>query len=77
LEFFISSFFVHGDNAFPESVGNAIDGDLLTLTTMGNTIGSSERLRITIGIIPEPSTYVLFGVSAIVMFVFIRKRKKS
>jgi hypothetical protein len=68
---FVSSFVALGDNAFPGTVGNAIDGDLQTHTTLGNTIGQSERLRLTLGFlpssgpppsnIPEPSTWLLFA----------------
>src|SRR5512136_2066101 len=41
----VASFVALGNNAIPSSVGLAIDGDLQTNTTMGNTIGQSERLR--------------------------------
>lgn len=59
---FVAGFVAHGDNAFPEFVGNSIDGDLLTHTTMGNTFGTEERLRVTLGfasssgppVVPEP-----------------------
>ena len=46
---YVASYFAAGDNAIPSSVGNSIDGDLLTHTTMGNTIGQNERLRVTLG----------------------------
>lgn len=46
---FVASFLALGDNADPASVGNAIDGDLQTHTTMGNTIGQTQRLRVTLG----------------------------
>ena len=45
----VASFVTLGDNAVPSSVPCAIDGDLQTNTTMGNTSGQSERLRITLG----------------------------
>ncbi len=45
----VASFSALGDNAFPSSVGLAIDSDLQTHTTMGNTVGQSERLRVTLG----------------------------
>ena len=45
----VSSYLALGDNAYPESVDAAIDGDLSTYTTLGNTSGEEERLRITIG----------------------------
>ena len=51
LEFgnYVASFVALGDNAVPENVENAIDGDLQTHTTMGNTVGQMERLRVTLG----------------------------
>ena len=68
---FVASFVALGDNAIPDSVGNSIDGDLQTHTTMGNTINQRDRLRITLGFLsssgplpvaaPEPGTLVLLG----------------
>jgi hypothetical protein len=68
---FVASFLALGDNSFPANVGRAIDGDLLTHTTMGNTVGSGERLRVTLGFesssgppptpAPEPGTLALLG----------------
>jgi hypothetical protein len=46
---YVASFLAIGDNAAPETVPNCIDGDLQTHTTMGNTVGSMNRLRITLG----------------------------
>lgn len=46
---YVASFVALGDNAVPANVDNCIDGDLQTHTTMGNTVGSSERLRLTLG----------------------------
>jgi len=46
---YVASFLAIGDNAAPETVPNCIDGDLQTHTTMGNTVGSTNRLRITLG----------------------------
>jgi hypothetical protein len=46
---FVESFVALGNNAIPGSEENAVDGDLRTHTTMGNTVGQSERLRITLG----------------------------
>lgn len=46
---FVASFVALGDNAIPGSVGLAIDGNLATTTTMGNTIGTTQRLRVTLG----------------------------
>ena len=67
---FVASFVALGNNAVSASVGNAIDGDPLTHTTMGNTFGSNERLRVTLGFlsssgppaaVPEPATLLLLG----------------
>jgi uncharacterized repeat protein (TIGR01451 family) len=52
---FVSSFVALGDNAIPIDVGKAVDGNLLTDTTMGNTFGTSQRLRVTVGF-PCPCT---------------------
>jgi hypothetical protein len=46
---YVASYVVLGDNSAEANVGNCIDGDLQTHTTMGNTIGSTERLRLTLG----------------------------
>jgi len=48
---YVASFAILGDNAVqPDgNVDNAIDGDLQTHTTMGNTVGAAERLRVTLG----------------------------
>ena len=46
---YVASFVALGDNAVPENVDFAIDGDLQTHTTMGNTVGQIERLRVTLG----------------------------
>ncbi len=46
----VCSFQGMGNNADPASVGNAVDGDKLTHTTMGNTSQSlGGRLRVTVG----------------------------
>ena len=71
---FVASFVALGDNAFPETVGRAIDGDLLTHTTMGNTTESDQRLRVTLGFlsssgppIPEPASALLLGLGLIAL----------
>ena len=46
---YVASFVALGDNAAPENVDRAIDNDLQTHTTMGNTVGQVERLRVTLG----------------------------
>jgi hypothetical protein len=75
----VVSFVAMGDNAIPGDVDNAVDGDLLTHTTMGNTIGQSDRLRLTLGIsqVPEPSTFLLclFGFGGLVCFRKYRDRQ--
>jgi hypothetical protein len=45
----VASFAALGDNAMPNDVVFAVDGNLQTDTTMGNTIGTPQRLRITVG----------------------------
>jgi hypothetical protein len=46
---YVASYVVLGDNSVEANVGNCIDGDLQTHTTMGNTVGATERLRLTLG----------------------------
>lgn len=46
---YVASFVALGDNAVATSADLAIDGDLQTHSTMGNTVGQTERLRITLG----------------------------
>jgi hypothetical protein len=46
---YVASYVTLGDNKVDASVPNCIDGDLQTHTTMGNTVGSAERLRLTLG----------------------------
>lgn len=46
---YVASFVALGDNAVPGNVELSIDGDLQTHTTMGNTVGQMERLRVTLG----------------------------
>lgn len=48
---YVASHQILGDNAAqPDgNAGNSIDGDLQTHTTMGNTVGTGERLRVTLG----------------------------
>ena len=38
-----------GGNGYPETASNAVDADLQTWTTLGNTVGQSERLSLTVG----------------------------
>ncbi|MBL9105311.1 MAG: hypothetical protein JNL82_30470 [Myxococcales bacterium] len=47
---FLASFLGLGDNYVPGSEPNAIDGDLMTHTTMGNNVDEpGKRLRVTLG----------------------------
>jgi len=46
---YVASYVVLGDNSVEANVGLCIDSDLQTHTTMGNTVGASERLRLTLG----------------------------
>ena len=46
---YVASFASSGDNKDDSSVGKCVDGDLQTETTMGNTAGTSTRLRLTLG----------------------------
>lgn len=46
---YLASYVVLGNNGNEATVGACIDGDLQTHTTMGNTVNSSERLRLTLG----------------------------
>jgi hypothetical protein len=71
----VASYSALGNNALPQNVGLAIDGDLLTHTTMGNTMGQSERLRVTLGFnsssgpvpVPEPTMLILLYCGLIVV----------
>ncbi|GEM_PF-6905531 len=46
---FVSSFVALGNNAMPNDVGRAVDASTVTDTTMGNTFGQTQRLRVTVG----------------------------
>jgi hypothetical protein len=46
---YVASYVVLGDNSAEANVAHCIDSDLQTHTTMGNTVGASERLRLTLG----------------------------
>ena len=46
---YVASYVALGDNKDETTVDACIDGDLQTNTTMGNTVGQSERLRLTLG----------------------------
>lgn len=47
---YVASYVALGDNAIPGDVGKAIDSNLMTCTTMGNTVNDPGKLlRITLG----------------------------
>ena len=46
---YVASYVVLGDNADENRVQACIDGDLQTHTSMGNTVGETKRLRLTLG----------------------------
>jgi len=48
---YVASYVALGDNKYEPAVPNCIDGDLMTHTTMGNTVGAApdQRLRLTLG----------------------------
>jgi hypothetical protein len=72
---FVASYVILGDNFDASKILNAIDGNLQTFTVMGNTLGTSQRLRLTLGFlsssgpapIPVPAALPLFvtGVAAL------------
>ncbi|HWP45272.1 MAG TPA: BACON domain-containing protein, partial [Blastocatellia bacterium] len=54
----LASFLALGSTAAPATAANAVDGDLQTHTTLGDTLGQSGRLRLTLSFIPStPCTY--------------------
>ena len=80
---YVASFVALGNNAIPLSVSLAIDGNLQTHTTMGNTIGQSQRLRVSLGFLSssipvlEPATIVIFGIGLISIATarYLRRRR--
>jgi hypothetical protein len=58
----VASFVVLGPGS-AATVVNAVDGDLNTGTLLGNTAGSSQRLRLTVGFastaVPEPGIHAM------------------
>lgn len=48
----VSSFVSLGPNGVPSTVSRAIDGNLSTSTILGSTVGTNQRLRITVGGFP-------------------------
>lgn len=55
---YIASFVSNGTNYIPGSEERAADCNLNTWSTMGNTENTSIRLRVTIGLLDEPSTII-------------------
>ena len=57
----VVSSYTYGGNALPASVPNAADCDPGTFTTLGNTVGAPQRLRLTLDFFcptaVEPSTW--------------------
>ena len=55
VEFFnqVASFVTLGSGAQPASVANAVDGNPQTITVMGDTVGTTQRLRLTLGFLPS------------------------
>jgi hypothetical protein len=58
----VTAFTALGNNAILGSQIKAIDGNLSTTTTLGNTVGQNKRLSLTLGFastaIPEPSSII-------------------
>jgi hypothetical protein len=65
----VTSFVGLGDNFIPASISNAVDGDLQTHTTMGNTVGQTRRLRITVAfassVPPPPPTLAILDTEVV------------
>lgn len=86
---FVASYQTLGNNAaLGGAVANAIDGDLQTHTTLGNTVGlTGERLRVTLGflsssgepptVVPVPAALPLFLSGLIGLGVMARRRNKK
>jgi len=77
----VASFNLLGDNGTVASVTNAIDGDFLTNTRLGNTVGTDDRLRLTLGfesssgpaVIPTPLSAAM-GLAAMAVGAGMRRR---
>ncbi len=82
----VASFIALGSLPFPGTVGNAVDGNLNTTTFLGDTVGLTQRLRLTVGFdstsidpIPLPAAFPLFagGLGMIGLFSTRKKRKRA
>ena len=80
----VVNFTALGNNAIPSDVTNAVDGNLRTHTTMGNTIDQTEKLSLTLGFAsnqtstPEPSTTLgLLTLGFISAGTLLRHRQKT
>lgn len=64
----VSSFLRLGGNSFPDRVTQAVDGNLSTHTAMGNTSGSSQRLRVTVSFHLPTAVAQISNLSSITIF---------
>jgi hypothetical protein len=75
--------FTPGPNNYVAGSENfIIDGDLESTSSLGNSAGSSQQIRVTLGFaqpsssaVPEPSTYAMLG-GGLLATVFWRRRKQ-
>lgn len=73
----VTDYIFLGNNSDESTVLNAIDGDIYTYTTMGNTLGQSQRLSITVSAVPIPSPFVLFATTLGVMGLLGRRPNRA
>ena len=75
----VTAFTALGNNAILGSQIKAIDGNLSTTTTLGNTVGQNKRLSLTLGFastaIPEPSSIIGLAVLGTLGAASTLKRK--
>jgi hypothetical protein len=75
----VASFVVLGPGS-AASVASAIDGDLSTTTFLGNTNGTTQRLRLTLGFassVPEPGAAMLLGVGGALCAVRASRSRRA
>ncbi len=82
---YVASYVMLGNNAVLSSIPYAVDGNLMTATIMGNTVGLAARLRLTLGFdatelpdsgvspVPAPPALILLG-SGRIGLMGLRKR---